>query len=366
VADAREISTDERANIHASWHGNVGAKILSTIICNSFVMIERHSVKRGEHSAVELTGRRIMQHIFVKSVLAGIAKLRLVVFVLFGWAAASVAQAEVSGVYIDASPNLVEMVQIVKMPDGRIAGRIESVTLDEQGKLKTLDFTIEGAADGNQIALYARSILFNGDISLSGFVDGDLLDLSGSGEHRTYQRASTYDYQAAITGLQARSIQILSKLSADRARSEFSALVELSNSLQRRFPDIQRQIIDSRERYKKLYKRLRNRRNLSNMFWSTGGSSALARNAEQESYRAEKEIWRLDTEIRNLKRALELDFDKADSLTASMQTYCVENEDTALKNVCSELKIKEGVLRALSDKLVVEFDTLAETVERYR
>ncbi|WP_425410749.1 hypothetical protein [Hyphococcus sp.] len=271
---------------------------------------------------------------------------------------------EVSGVYIDASPHLVEMVQIVKTPDGRIAGRIESTTLDDKGKLKTYDFAIEGAADGNQVTLSARSILFNGDISLSGFVDGDLLDLSGAGEHRTYQRADTYAYQIAVTGLQAQAGHIQAALSADKATKNHSEVTEILNKLRAKAPDINRQLDKAAEYYEKLYKRLHNRRRAANTYWNMDSFDGLARQADQEALQVENEIRRVDDDVRRLFDNLKQDIKRADKLTASVQTYCVDHSADSGRGLCSDTAVKEQELTSLSDGLHAAFDTLAARKEQ--
>lgn len=83
----------------------------------------------------------------------------------FTWSAAA-AEEKVSGVYLGSTPDFVELVQIVKTPDGRLAGRIQSTSLNEKGEIATGSFTLEGATDGKQVILSAKSLLIQGDLSL--------------------------------------------------------------------------------------------------------------------------------------------------------------------------------------------------------
>jgi hypothetical protein len=87
-----------------------------------------------------------------------------------------------SGVYLQQTDNDVLFIQIVKSPDGKVAGRGEAITLLSDGKLKDESFPLEGIIDGNQISLKSNIILGWGP-SLSGTVDGEsLILLTGSGQ----------------------------------------------------------------------------------------------------------------------------------------------------------------------------------------
>lgn len=241
--------------------------------------------------------------------------------------------AEVSGVYLGSTPDLVELVQIVKTPDERLAGRIESTTLNEKGEIETNSFMLEGAADGKQVILAAKSLLLHGDVSLTGFVDGDLLDLSWPGGHRTYQRGDSYGYQAAVTGLQASAMQIRTRNAAERARNEFAAFSRIANGLEAEVPDIREQLAGAGEQYGKLYKRLHNRRRAAASYRSLENGDALAYEADRQAYQAESAIWRLDSDVQRIHRELSVEFDKVASYAASIQAYCAQNGE-AENSVC--------------------------------
>lgn len=298
-------------------------------------------------NAMQLTGR--------------VRKALSAALLTFCFAPASPAQAAeaLSGVYLGSSADFVELVQIVRTPDGRLAGRIESTTLSEKGEIETDSFTLEGAADGKQIILSAKSLLLRGDASLTGFVDDDLLDLSWPGGHRTYQRGDTYDYQAAVSGLQARAIEIRSHNAAERARAEFARLSKTANALEARLPDIREQLAGAGERYGKLYKRLYNRRRAAAAYRSLENGGALAYDADSQADQAQSEIWRLDSDVQSSHREISAEFDNAASCAASIQTYCAENGEAA--GLCAAFAARRAALDNLRRDIQAAFDDLAET-----
>jgi hypothetical protein len=115
---------------------------------------------------------------------------------------------------------------------------------------------------------------------VSGFVDGDLLNLSWLGGHHTYQRGDTYSYQASVSGLQARAIEIRSRVAADSARGEFAGFSAITNALEASSPDTREQLAAAGERYGNLYKRLHNRRRAAAAYISLDNGDTLAYDAD--------------------------------------------------------------------------------------
>lgn len=282
--------------------------------------------------------------------------LCILLFVAVG--AIQTARAQVSGVYLGSTSDFVELVQIVKTPDGRLAGRIQSTSLNEKGEIETGSFSLEGAADGKQVILSAKSLLLQGDLSLSGFVDGELLDLSWPGGHRTYQRGDSYEYQAAVTGLEARALQLRANMAAENARSESATLAEILNALRSRLPDTQRHLVSAAAYYSDLYKKLRKQKRLANIF---APGSNLEYGADQKAYRIEQEIWRLDRDIDALYDKLGLEFGRANKLLASLQTYCAENGSVTAVNLCNEFDAQKNELSQLKTDFRAPFDKIDNT-----
>lgn len=83
----------------------------------------------------------------------------------------------VSGIYVQKFKNAVVFIQIVVTPDGKVAGRGESIFVLADGKLKKRSFPLEGSIDGNQISLKSNEIFGLGQ-ALSGTVDGETLRLT--------------------------------------------------------------------------------------------------------------------------------------------------------------------------------------------
>ena len=263
------------------------------------------------------------------------------------------ARADVSGMYLGSTSDFVELIQIVKTPDGKLAGRIQSTSLTKEGEIETSSFSLEGAADGKQVILSARSLLLQGDISLSGFVDSNLLDLSWPGGHRTYQRGDSYEYQAAVTGLEARALQIRANLNAENTRSTSAELTEALNGLRSRLPETQRQLSSAADYYNELYKKLRKQKRISNAF---ANGSDIGYAANQKAYGIEQEIWRLDRDIESLYEGFRLEFDRANKFVASLQTYCAENGNGAAEGLCGALNAQRSELSQLKANFRAAFD----------
>ena len=51
------------------------------------------------------------------------------------------------------------MVQIIRTPDQRLAGRIEEVSLGSDGSVQDNSIAMDGAADGSQVTLSPKSEL---------------------------------------------------------------------------------------------------------------------------------------------------------------------------------------------------------------
>ncbi|GJL94291.1 MAG: hypothetical protein DHS20C05_06960 [Hyphococcus sp.] len=273
------------------------------------------------------------------------------------------AHAEVSGVYIGTTPNIVELVQIVKTPDGRIAGRIESTVLDENGELETSAFTIEGAADGKQVILSTKSILFSGDISLTGFVDKDLLDLSWPEGRRTYQRGDSYDYQAAVTGLKERSLQIHVENAEKKARANYSELLKVLSIIESNKSFASFQLSKFGVQYEKLYSRYYDRQRRANFLWDSGGSTATASRLDREAVRTQQEIFRLDRTVHTFHSNLKQKFDASRDLTASIKTYCAEYDQVRANNLCKEIPAQESRMEQLIDNPLADYDALLRAAE---
>ena len=273
------------------------------------------------------------------------------------------AHAEVSGVYIGTTPSIVELVQIVKTPDGRIAGRIESTVLDENGELETSAFTIEGAADGKQVILSTKSILFSGDISLTGFVDKDLLDLSWPEGRRTYQRGNSYDYQAAVTGLKERSLRIHLENAENKARSNYSELLKILSVIESNDSIASTQLTNFGAQYKKLYSRYYDRQRRANFLWSSGDSTATASRLDREAARTQQEIFRLDRTVHTFHSSLKQKFDASRDLIASIKTYCAEYDQVRANNLCKEIPAQESRMGQLIDNAQADFDAMQKVAQ---
>lgn len=131
----------------------------------------------------------------------------------------------VSGIYIGATPTNVQMVQLIRTPDGRLSGRFEAVGLDRDGALTDDTVVMEGAADGAQVTLASKSLLLN-SASASGFIDGNLLDLAWQGGHQVLRRGDAYAFEAAVSGLRARSAQLMAERDARATKAARWAKVE--------------------------------------------------------------------------------------------------------------------------------------------
>jgi hypothetical protein len=132
----------------------------------------------------------------------------------------------VSGVFVTAKANLVELIQIVQTPDGRLSGRVEDVSLAPNGNVEDKTMSFDGAADGRQIVLSIRLPFLGVARSATASLDGDMLHLWWQGGSEVLRRADTNQFETAVYALRSRSSQIKAELVRENAARDRETAVQ--------------------------------------------------------------------------------------------------------------------------------------------
>lgn len=290
---------------------------------------------------------------------AGLAfSLALILTVI---AAPCLAQSGLSGTYVSASPGSAEMIFMVQTPDGRISGRLESVTLDEAGKTSGSSFTLEGAGDGSTVMLTIRSTLLSlgSPPSLSGVIEGDVLDLSWQGGHRIYRRGTADQYREAVAGLETRSDQMEAQTAFATATANLARLTPVLDGIEARTPALHDQLANASERYRHLFSRMHNRRRAQAVLSNSPGQGLATMRAGTDAQSYALDIDAVGLEIGRLRSEMHDQFESARSLTASIDAYCTDARDAAETQPCTGVAAQRVRLERLSVAVQAEFDAAA-------
>ena len=273
----------------------------------------------------------------------------------------SLAQSGLSGTYVSASPRSAEMIFMVQTPDGRITGRLESMTLDEAGKTSGSSFTLEGAGDGSTVMLTIRSTLLSlgSPPSLSGVIDGDVLDLSWQGGLRTYRRGTTEQYRAAVAGLETRSDQIEAQTAFVTATANLARLTSVLDGIEAGTPALHDQLTSASERYRHLFSRMHNRRRAQAVLSNSPGQGLATMRAGTDAQSYALDIDAVGLEIVRLRSEMHGRFESARSLAASIDAYCTDARDAAETQPCAGVTVQRIRLERLSGVVQAEFDATA-------
>src|SRR5579871_578924 len=201
----------------------------------------------------------------------------------------------VSGVYVGAFSDRVELVQIVRTPDQRLSGRIEEAMLGSDGAVQDTSVAMDGAADGSQITLSPKSGLLSGfGGSVTGLLEGDQLELSWQGGHMTLRRGTASDFDGAVAVLRMRAANIVS---ARNAAAAAQARAEQAQSLRRSAQQLSAQLDDLEtatprvlatlraieDRYSVFVEAIQHERRQERVFAAIGGNGAAAGSAGAEA-----------------------------------------------------------------------------------
>ena len=294
-------------------------------------------------------------------------------------AVAMAAGPSVSGVYVGAAGETVQLVQLIKLPDGRLAGRLEEVTLDTDGAVKDDTIPLEGAADGEQITLSPKSLLLSGNAaSLTGFVQGDTLDLSWQGSgHITLTRSDAYAFEAAVTGLKARSLIIRNEKDARQRSADHQSMVatliqsaqEVSNkasSLQREAMNTEQQMQTSRYQFQNMQIAASHDRHRERVMQMVEGSTLAASDNGVKAAGIDVEIESLHTSVEATQSDFTGKVTAVRQIVAKAQILCRTLAGSAEYNVqsaCESVETKSHEVDALGSQMDEAF---AETEDTYQ
>lgn len=273
----------------------------------------------------------------------------------------SLAQSGLSGTYVSASPRSAEMIFMVQTPDGRITGRLESMTLDETGTTSSSSFTLEGAGDGSTVMLTVRSTLLSlgSPPSLSGVIDGDVLDLSWQGGHRTFRRGTAEQYRAAVAGLETRSDQIEAQTAFATATANLARLTSVLDGIEAGMPALHDELATASERYRHLFSRMHNRRRAQAVLSNSPGQGLATMRAGTDAQGYALDIDAVGLEVGRLRSQMHSQFQSARSIAAALDTYCANAREAAQMQLCTGFETQRARLERLSVAVQAEFDAAA-------
>lgn len=266
-------------------------------------------------------------------------------------------QTGVTGVYVGSRADQVELVQLVQTPDGRIAGRLEVETLNADGQIDDQSVTIEGSTDHNQITFAPKSLLMPGSLmSETGFVDGELLDLSGAGGHRVLKRGDAYAFEAAATGLKARSAQIIAEQQANGAQTNAAALNKMIAELGSAYAPTMKRLSEIEGQYAQLYEIEQNYRRKGAFLEHLQGSVMTGQRLTMKGEDTQWTIDGLHGDVGAMRTDISGKIDAARDKVASFKVLCGPRGNARLMTVCSALPDEAGHLDHLAGDFTAAFD----------
>ena len=283
----------------------------------------------------------------------------------------------VTGTYVGASADVVQLVQIVRTPDGRLAGRVEEVSLAADGSLKDEATPLDGAADGDQVVLSAKSMLLSGNASMTGFVSGDLLDLSWQGGHRTLKRSDAYAFEAAVTGLKARSAMIVAegraRALATKRADEVNALLNVSQALvdevagiRRDLPGVEARLATIQTAYRNLQVTASHDRHRQQFTAGEPGFAVASMRAGTDAQGAEVQLGGLHGEATALGGQVALRFKTARSHASEIQAACRAlgpGPEPQIGRACEGSSAALAELDGLAGRATNAFDSVETTYQ---
>ena len=129
-------------------------------------------------------------------------------FAIAATLAISACQSDVSGKYLAKYSDGICWLQLVRTPDNHVTAQIETDQLRSDGKIDRNAAALEGAVDGNNVALSARAFGLQ-VVTLAGSIQGGKLTLTGlQAEPLVLVRSDMAEYQSELKKLNSRSQQI--------------------------------------------------------------------------------------------------------------------------------------------------------------
>jgi hypothetical protein len=148
---------------------------------------------------------------------------------------------EVSGKYIAKFTNGVYWLQLVRTPDNRLTGQLETAVVNTDGKIERHTVPVAGAVNAENVTISASSFGFQ-VLTLSGTLKGKELTLTGMQPSPiTLTRTDLSDYQRQMSALNAQSQSIIAAKDAAIARERAEkAQKDLISEIDRALGRIQR------------------------------------------------------------------------------------------------------------------------------
>jgi len=277
--------------------------------------------------------------------------------------------AGVSGVYVGATADKVIMVQIVQTPDGRLAGRVENVSLASDGSIKDDSVAMDGAADGRQFTISPKSALVaTFTDSATGFIDGDLLDLSWQGGHDTLRRSDAYGFETAVAALHTRAAQIVADRDARNATAAKAAagmallqaaqrLEDQVDALDQNSTRVIAELAQADDRYAALSQASQHKRQQQRVFAVLGGMGVQSMSAGTDAQGLMVQMEGIHGQVNGLAANVRADLDSVRRTLSEVALACrIDPVGGGVADPCPGLGAQKSRLDGIIQTLQGSFD----------
>lgn len=277
---------------------------------------------------------------------------------------------EASGVYVGASGSGVHMIQLVQLEGGKLSGRLEVVSINDQGRASSESVTIDGVIDGAQLVLTPKTILSDGSGSMTGQIRPGVLELSSGGARVSLRKADMSTFDSEVKKLRVRGGKIAARREIAEAQEVLrreiaeaqAVLDEVSADLNRVSGAqalIGQKLDEAREQYARIDDALdrAHRAQQSLQQHPDGGFRAGEVAAKAGAIRAERE--RIHMLLVGLRQDLNAEVAKAARALAGVQKFCeigrTERRDPEFTKLCASAADYEEQRKGIVETLRPQF-----------
>lgn len=111
----------------------------------------------------------------------------------------------ISGTYVSHGPNFAEMLQLTQTDNGQLSGALSSVELKPEGNITSVQDSVTGVVDAEQLTLNVRSVplSFLSGATIAGTVTGSsiqlqIIDAKGNVTQDVFVRGTPTDFKAYV------------------------------------------------------------------------------------------------------------------------------------------------------------------------
>lgn len=130
----------------------------------------------------------------------------------------------VSGAYMAAGPQSVELLQITESKDGQLLGALSHFGYKNDGAIERLTMNVTGTTDGQSITLVAKPDTFLAQATnLSGSIGGGTISITSVAGTEKFTRSSADDYQAEVNDLNKQAASLRTEVALRQHDQEVAA-----------------------------------------------------------------------------------------------------------------------------------------------